>query len=575
MFEGTALPAVMCFGIHPGNRSAERRGLREARGAARHARPHRRTGCATCAEARSATTTTSPPARARSYTLPEAFKAIQTEYDRRTEKRVKKNRAYDVLLVGGNGVQFLPSGYATAAMNKAGEGATFYGLNGQSVNYFVQNESLWVRIKALEASGILTIEPRLLTMVDELVDEARKEVLPLYEIKLQQRLGWLTEIDHIKCIEEWPEQGFVKGEMYRVNARSQTDIVSEQRVEESKKNPGEYTTAHLHEAAQGASIRIGTWMFDDGDKAEASEALQRLVDHFELPDPGTIATKHPEEIERLEQLAFRILDNEFLPNSRAWEEKNPHATPYQHSEFQRKDISRLMFKGGGLLSWDMGLGKTLGALLFARMAEEEGAKRQWLFVTPGDLVPQWSSECERFLGVKPTVLRPYKRTVNGKTVTVTMQEQCHKLAKFLKGGGEGVYIVHYEALSTAGTMMKKLPPVVVEEKTDHVKVKGTGRYGYFYFDDDEEHAGFYDEEGRTAERKYRPRLTARATTRACRTARSRGTATSRTAGRRRSSRSPPASFARSATRTTATAGTGRTATRRRSTARSAATPTSR
>jgi hypothetical protein len=252
-------------------------------------------------------------------------------------------------------------------------------------------------------------------------------------------------------------------------------------------------------------VRIGHWTFDDGGD-DASENIAYCISHFDIPDPGSVETRHPEEIAACETLCQVVLD-EFLDNSREWEKDNPQAMPYSHRPFQKRDIARLLFKGSGLLSWEQGLGKTLGGALFAETAvRHHGAQDARLFVTAKDLVPQWQRELKRFYGVEATVIAPKKawywgEDKDGKRVKKTymgIHGQAKEIARHLKQGGTGIYITYYEALTLVGTgRSKAMPTVVVREDPVSPKlIQGTGRYGYYYWtDEDSENTGMYAEDG--------------------------------------------------------------------------------
>jgi hypothetical protein len=493
-----ALPCVVAFGIAEGNRSAESVGyetrkfdlqyldlaapwIEELREKALGRRNYVATSTYT------------------SYELPDIFKTIQKEHDRRTQKRLKTDREFDCLLVGGKMIQWLPSGFAIRALQQNGEYYTLNGLNGQSLNYFVTNERIWRRLIEQRDLGTLTIEPRLEAIVDDLLTEARKEVCPLYVVKPTQRLGFLTDVDQLQCTTEDAERGFHAGEFYRLHTETFTKITRDERVVESKKNPGDFEVKQFITQAKVMKIRVGHFTFEDSGK-ESSENIQYFLDHFNIPDPGEVGTRHPNEIAALVKLAHECLDD-FEANSRKWEEKNPTVTPFSRREFQVQDIARLAFKGSGLLSWEQGLGKTMGGLLFTEMMVRLGAQDARLFITPGDLIPQWEREMERFLGKKPTIIKP--RPViytevgeDGKVETKKtngIHGQVVALNRHLKDGGTGLYLTYYEALTLAGMRgrNKPLPVVTVREKTERRIVKGTGRYGNYYFSDDEDSSSTY------------------------------------------------------------------------------------
>ncbi len=473
LFEGTKHPCAIAFGIHPENRSEGSSGFQ-----GREVTANMLDLCGDWVrELRQEAL--GPYNYLASHTyghhiLPDNFKGIQQEYDRRVEHRLgTRKREYDAQLVGGKVVQWLPSAFAQIALRQTGDAYAFEGLNGQSANYFIQNERLWNKLIGFADSGLVRVDPRLKEKVGESMLELKKEICPLYHIKPQQRLGYLADVEYLKCIKDDPEFSFVAGESYRLGTKTQTVVTEDERVVESKKTPGEFVTKKFRKAQKSMQITVGRWTFLDSG-GDASGNIAKLIEHFDLPDPGEVMQKHPEEITRLEELCFDILDNQFLPNSQEWEKTNAVSMPYSHRDFQKQDIARLVFKGGGLLSWAQGLGKTIGGMLFAEAAVREGAQDAKLFITAGDLIPQWQREFKRFYGKEATL--------------ITSHAQAKKIAKYLKQpGSSGLFLTYYEALSLKGTKGKNgsqpMDTVTVYEKVDHAQVKGTGRYGYCYLGD--------------------------------------------------------------------------------------------
>lgn len=469
LFEGTTLPCVIAFGIHDQLRSAASigfvtkkvtRDMLDIMG--QWVLDQREKALQTYCEPRTYGST---------YGWDESFKTIQNEYQRRLEGRTKANREYDALLIGGTNIQWLPSAYANLALNSVSDNYAFHGLNGQPIAYFGSNESLWNKMLSYRDQGLITIEPKLVDAVENQIGVLRKERIPLYKVKPTQRLGFLTDIEFLRCKKDDPERQFSKGDHYRLSTQSKTLVERETRVVESKKKPGEYVEQEFEKQKKVLSIRVGHHTIIDGGE-RASEDIAWLLDHFDLPDPGEVATKHPTEIARLEALVREVME-EFLVNSRKWEEKNPTAKPFTIREFQVKDIARMVFKKGGLLSWEQGLGKTVGSLAFYKAAIKSGAQQALLVVTANDLIDQWNREAERFLGQQFTQIKTHG--------------QAKKIAKQLRMGESGLYIAHYSTLSIAGTRGKNklLPPVVVKEWQEQRKVKKTGRYGYYYWADRE------------------------------------------------------------------------------------------
>lgn len=488
MFPGTTLPSVLAFGIHPNNRAPSSEGF-----------VTRQVNLdmidllgkwVTDAREDALGGYNSVVRRTYGYDRPDNFITIQKEHDRRLEGRVKANREFDALLVGGKTIQWLPSGFAILALQETGDGYAFHGLNGQNINYFTTNERLWNKLLQYADQGILTIEPKLVEAVEFTIGSIRRERVPLYMVKPQQRLGFLIDIEYLRCKKDDPERGFNKGDSYRLDTRTEVVVTVEQRVVESKKNPGEYGVQNFERQAKMMKVTVGHHTFADGG-SEASTNIKWLIDHFELPDPGDVSTKHPAEIALIEALADEVLDM-FLANSREWEKDNPESMPFTKRPFQAQDISRLVFKGGGLLAWEQGLGKTLGGLLFMEMAWRMGAQKAGLVITANDLIDQWCRESQRFLGYEPIRLEgkpafSWEMDEDGnwkKKKYVGYHGQAHTVKRLLKDpAAGGFWITHYEAMCINGTRgrSKPLPVVTVREWEEDRLVKGTDRHNRYYW----------------------------------------------------------------------------------------------
>lgn len=470
MFEGTREPTVILFGIHDALRSPARPGVIDRRTVTRDMLDL--CGSWVIAQRNEAMDTYARLAvnEYAAYTRPEQFKAIQDEYNRRLEKRIK-TREFDAQLFNGDHIQWLPSGFAKMSLQQAGLLNDFHGLNGQHVAYFAQNERLWFKLSGAEERQLITVDPKLRQAVANILGDIQRIRIPLYELKPQQRLGFLDDIDSLRCKKDDPERKFRAGEVYRLDTQTKGIVEKEERVVESKKEPGKYDlkTFEKHKkvmqltiTGQGAHYSIQ----DGGDLA--SQNIQWLIDHFEIPEAPPVEKRHPEEIAALEKLVREVLED-FEKNSAEWEKTNTVTIPFKARDFQVADIARMLFKGFGLLAWEQGLGKTVGGLAFYAAAVRLGAKKKLIITTAGDLKPQWIREIKRFLNETPEVILTHG--------------QAKRIAKKLRRGGTGIYLAHYEALAVNGTLRRNslLPVVTVREWTEERLVRGTDRYGYWYW----------------------------------------------------------------------------------------------
>lgn len=386
----------------------------------------------------------------------DAFPAIQREYSRRTDERVK-TREFDLGLVGKERLDCQPSAYATLLLNEGGDLHFVKTLHNQSIHYFTQNEAAWNRLVVLEREGTIRIDPRVTAHVTEELHDAHRIVCPLYPLKPQQRLGFLTEHNQIVCKLADPGRGFEAGESYELFLDSATIQTQEERPEQNRKTL-EMEVRTYHRYRKALRIRIDDQYFVD-DEQQGQADIRYLTDHFEIPDPGDVGTRYPEETLQMLAAIEKIETEKIIPNTTAAGE------PRRYRPFQKQDLARLLVKRSGILAWEQGLGKTIGGGTFAEACVAElGAKDQVLIITPQDLIPQWRRELRLYLGREVTLIKSHA--------------QAKEIAKHLRMGGTGWYITYYEALSVAKTRGTKLLPadIVVQTQRSTETVPGGRSY---------------------------------------------------------------------------------------------------
>lgn len=480
LFDGVVLPCVIAFGVQPGFRSAgehieRRKFTRDTLDlAAPWVTGHRQ---AALGYNHVSTYTYNGDKYA------DAWSAIQKEYDIRLKKRIqdKYERKYDLEL-HGKVLNVVLSPYAQIVLNKTGDLYTIRGLHRHNVNYFRINEAAWRHVTdALEESTI-TVEPRLVEVVEKMLEDNRHITTPLYPIKDVQRLGWLSEIDRIKCAVNDEARGFYAGEKYEIKTRDSEFHTRETRYEPSKKT-GELIEKKYEQMRRRLEVSITSskkyHKFYDDD--EHVQDIQYLSDHFDIPDPGDLADRFPDAVHRMRCVLMEIENDTLIPNTgktleqcfteAAERECEDLGIPVakkglQLKKFQREDIARILVKRGGLLAWEQGLGKTLAALIFTEACVRLGCQDAALFVVPQDLVPQWLREAKRFFDRDLEIIAPdsteidnpdfgkVKRARRKKTVKIPMQAIAHRVHRHVKSGGTGWFITYYEALSTIGTQRK-------------------------------------------------------------------------------------------------------------------------
>ncbi len=70
--------------------------------------------------------------------------------------------------------------------------------------------------------------------VAQVASAAEREVIPLYEVRPQMRLGYLTDLDTILCTRSDPERGFQEGSRYPLRTDSRINVKSGEKVTRNK-----------------------------------------------------------------------------------------------------------------------------------------------------------------------------------------------------------------------------------------------------------------------------------------------------------------------------------------------------
>jgi hypothetical protein len=376
----------------------------------------------------------SPRGEAHPWDLLKDWKAVGAEHDRR-RRAVGKGRGadktYDVELARSRVVAH-PSPYARLALAKEGRDREVQLLHGQNVAYFGQNGRAWRQLLDLEERELLRLDPALKERAEAVVRDARLRATPLFPVKPHQRLGWLEDLDRILCTKSNPEKGYVAGERYPISTESRVVTTREQRVVENAKT-GEPELRHFTLERRLLHLRIGEHSFDEG-----PESIRLVSEHFELPDPGCVATVSPEKVEKNLSVLGEI-EAEIRVHYDRYMRRigKKDFEPFSFRFFQKDHMSRLLTKGRGLLAHEQGLGKTLMQMVLAEAtARIHGARRQFLFCGPQDLCDQWQEAAEMFFGIRFELVRT--------------PAEARRLSQRLRAGEEGWFYTWYGALSLVG-----------------------------------------------------------------------------------------------------------------------------
>jgi hypothetical protein len=351
--------------------------------------------------------------------LREAFACVQREHDRRRSQR-RTERRHDVELRAGR-LRCHPSAFAKLALAERGLLRQVQGLNGKAVHYFALNLREWRALRRAAADGCLELEPSLPGAVERVVAQAAREACPMYPVKPQMRLGFVADLERLHCVKDDPELGFLCGEDYPLKTRTRVETEYGEKLVTTK--AGEQELRDFRRERKLLEITVGPETFD-----ESPAAIAYLIEHFDMPDPGDLASRYPNETAR----ATGVLDGIAREHG------------FRFKPFQLEDLARLVVKGSGVLAHEQGLGKTLQAMAFAAaMPRYHGAQDCALFVIPQDLLPQWQREARKFFGRQ---LEP-----------IATQADAKRVARELKRGGSGWYVTWYEALSLTGRKDEPLP----------------------------------------------------------------------------------------------------------------------
>lgn len=374
----------------------------------------------------------------------EMFSAAREEHDRRLSVEASKRPAFDVRLRGKRIAVNLSAFAQVALRENEGYDAlkTVQGFDRKALTYLALNLRDWRLVERCAADETLSLDPALVEAASRALAELERELCPIYPVRPQMRLGFLEDLEQISCRRDDPERGFRAGERYPISTRSQINTDEEERPYEKRDGTMEVRSFEIERKL--LKITIGGQTFDEG-----TESIEYLLGHFEIPDPGHIGERFPEETAR----ARAILET--FPRRFGWAEKGIEWKDLEREGgevevWQREDLARLIVKGGAL-GWEQGGGKTLGLTALAIASIEYwGLSDQAMFVVPQDLIPQWQREVKRFFGLEFELIDSIAKAR-------AVRRKMHR-------GEHGFYITWYEMLTLTGARRRVLPVVPVEVK---------------------------------------------------------------------------------------------------------------
>ena len=435
-FPGVSLPVSIAFFVHPTNRAANRHPNHTALSAAKPSTPApevlraRRAElpyeATAVVEARGRLTGRVSPLGMFASSLQSTFHTVAREHAERAKdaQRARANHRHDLTLKGDKvGVGL--SAYAQLALAHTGIAADIRQLANQHVAYFGQNTRDWAKVQQASESGHLKVAPELEERVKKMLAEAERLSTPLFKLKSQMRLGWLSDLDRIPCTKSDPERGYKAGEVYDLYTSSKISTHAERRVVENKN--GEPELRRFETERKLLSVEIGRHTLD-----ESNENIQYLTDHFEIPDPGDVGTRFPEVVSDRRELLKHIARK----NGFRWK------------LFQLDHMSRMLVKQRGMLAHEQGCGKTPQLMGLTEATIRLGADPQALFVIPQDLTNQWMREGKKFF--------------NRRFQVISNPAEARDAARRVKAGEPGWFLTYFEALSLVGRRREVLPHVPLD-----------------------------------------------------------------------------------------------------------------
>ncbi len=405
--------------------------------------------------------------------LETSFKAVTTEYARRRRAQEKgQEKVSHDLSLKKNKIVSTPSPYARILLAKDGLESSVRNLHHQHINYFSTNSRAWEQALDHQRRGILTIDPRLTEAVAGVMADRERTATPLFPVKAQMRLGWLTDLGEIKCIRSDTEAQLVAGNTYGVSTKQKTQTEHIDKNKDNKK--GEPEIRQFLQQRKLLQVTITDPKGEDFTYPkhydESPDNIKYLAEHFAIPEPSDVATKYSDLYKDMYKLLTDI--------------ETEHG--FRLKNFQKDHLSRLLTKGRGMLAHEQGLGKTLMMMTLAEASVRLGAEPKVLIISPQDLIPQWGRESAKFFGRPRADLkgpRDVAKNVFGKElIEIRNPAQARAVARRLKGvysqptrewdeenhrwtqvpgrcitkpEPAGWFITYYEALSQVGKTQKE------------------------------------------------------------------------------------------------------------------------
>ena len=180
----------------------------------------------------------------------EPWRLVGRELERRRREEASQRPTYAVELRARDRLSIRPGPFVRQALAKAGRLKLVETLHNQPVGHFALNALDWRMLGELEQECDLSISPAVREAVASVASAAEREVIPLYEVRPQMRLGYLTDLDSILCTSSDPERGFQEGTRYPLRTDSRINVKSGQ--EGHAQQEGRAGRAQVRGGGQGA-----------------------------------------------------------------------------------------------------------------------------------------------------------------------------------------------------------------------------------------------------------------------------------------------------------------------------------
>lgn len=356
---------------------------------------------------------------------------LKHEGERRIRSKTDKH-GHDIYVLGDRiTVNLNPYALAQIAKDHNKEVVKSLSITRKRLNNFAASDATWRLLQPYIKDDWITIAGEDVDAIESAIKESDYLLTPMQPIKPEQRFGYLKSGQLIKCVLTDMANGFLVNKEYAIVVETEV-LEREEEVIEDQPDGSTDIKSYVY-TKKRLKFTVGEHEF-----RETDADVKYLLAHFDIPDPGDIATQRPNEYEFWRRAVLEANETYMVPHGYAmWEE-------------QIEDCTRLLMNDGGLFGAEQGAGKTacsmIGALCAIKYKRCDG---NVLIVCPQDLIRLvWRDQLKQFCGIEVEQI---------KTV-----EQARRIATGIKNKTlkPKWYIVHYEALALTGTKITQYKSLV-------------------------------------------------------------------------------------------------------------------